>query len=172
MRMNRNISPMKTPMAVVTGLLLLSLVGCQTSQPMNAAVIDNAGFMDLWKTYSHCQAGSDVESVQTDVVTLARAANDSSARESFVLPLPKKLEQFVAQPTNRFAVDVRAMAAACSIRTGQLAVDAGHLDLAKGLFKSVIAQPETDDYKYYSSQAQTLLAELEARFIQLTQRLP
>jgi len=139
---------------------------------MKAAVIDNAGFMDLWKTYSHCQAGSDIEGLKGDVVTLARAANDASAQESFVFPLPKKLEQFVSHPTNRFAVDVRAMAAACSIRTGQLALDNGHLDLAKDLFKTVLAQPETDDYKYYSSQAQILLAELEARFIQVSQRLP
>jgi len=172
MAMNRNILLTKTPLVMIMGLFVFSLVGCQTSQPMKAAVIDNAGFMDLWKTYSHCKTGSDVESLKSDVVTLARAANDSSSQESFVLPLPKKLEQLVSQPTNRFAVDVRAMAAACSIRTGQLAVDAGHLDLAKGLFKAVLAQPEADDYKYYSAQAQILLAELEARFVQVSQRLP
>jgi len=170
--MNRNIAPLKTPVVVIMGLLLFSLVGCQTSQPMKAAAMDNGGFMDLWKTYSHCQAGSDVESLESDVVTLVRAASDSLAQESFVLPLPKKLEQYVSQPTNRFAVDVKAMAAACSIRTGQLAADAGHLDLAKGLFKSVLAQPQADDYRYYSSQAQILLSELEARFIQVSHVSP
>jgi hypothetical protein len=134
--------------------------------------MDNAGFMDLWKTYSHCQASSDIDGVSNDVVTLARAANDALAQESFILPLPKRLEQFVSHPTTRFAVDLKAMAAACSIRAGQLALDAGHLDLAKDLFKAVLADSQAEDYRYYSSQAQVLLAELEARFVQVSQRLP
>jgi hypothetical protein len=162
---------MKTP-AVMVMCMLMSLVGCQTSQPMKAGVMDNAGFMDLWKTYSHCQASSDIDGLRSDVVILAHAANDALAHESFVLPLPKKLEQLVSQPTTRFAVDVKAMAAACSIRAGQLALDAGHFDLAKDLFKTVLAHSQAEDYRYYSSQAQVLLAELEARFVQVSQRLP
>jgi hypothetical protein len=86
--------------------------------------------------------------------------------------LPKKLEGYVSQPTTRLAVDVKAMAAACSIRTGQLALDAGHLDLARNLFKTVLSYPQSEDYEYYSSQAQTLLAELEMRFVQVTHRVP
>ena len=168
MTINRNI---KTT-AVMVLCLLVSLVGCQTSQPIKAGAMDNASFMDLWKTYSHCQAGSDLEGLRNDAVTLASAANHAVAQESFVLPLPKKLEEFVSQPTTRFAVDVKAMAAACSIRAGQLAFDAGHLDLAKNLFKTVLAHPQSEDYRYYSSQAQTLLAELETRFVQVSRQVP
>lgn len=168
---NQRMLKMKTS-AIAMLCLLVSLAGCQTSRPIKGAVIDNSGFMSLWKTYSHCQTESDIEGLKNDVVTLAHAANDALAQESFVLPLPKKLQQFVSQPTNRFAVDMRAMAAACSIRTGQLALDAGHLDLAKDLFKTVLDQPQADDYMYYSSQAQVLLAELEARFIRVSQHLP
>src|SRR5262245_9843722 len=145
---------MKMP-AFMVMCLLISLVGCQTSQSMKTSVVDNARFMDLWKTYSHCQAGSDIEGLKSDVVTLAGAANanDAPAQESFVLPLPKKLEQYVSRPTARVAVDVKAMAAACSIRTGQVALESGHLDLAKNLFKDVVAQSQSEDYSYYSSQA-------------------
>jgi hypothetical protein len=162
-------------MTIKTVMLLClfgALIGCQSSQSVKAGVMDNAGFMDLWNTYSHCQASSDLDELTSDVVTLARADNDALAQESFVLPLPKKLEQFVSHPTTRFAVDVKAMAAACSIRAGQLASDAGHFDLAKDLFKTVLARSQTEDYRYYSSQAQVLLAELEARFVQVSQRLP
>ena len=158
--------------AVIAMCLLIPLVGCQTNQPMKPGVMDNASFMDLWKTYTHCQAGSDIEGLKSDVVALAGAANDAQTQESFVLPLPKKLEQYVSQPTTRIAVDVKAMAAACSIRTGQLALESGHLDLAKNLFKTVVAQSQSEDYTYYSSQAKVLLAELETRFVQVSQHRP
>ncbi|MCI0559866.1 MAG: hypothetical protein MN733_15355 [Nitrososphaera sp.] len=167
MATNRNM----TTRWLVMGLLI-SLVGCQTSQPMKPGTMDNTGFMDLWKTYSHCQAGSDVEGLRNDAFTLASAANRALAQETFVLPLPKKLEQFVSRPTSRFAVDVKAMAAACSIRAGQVAVDAGKFDLAKDLLKTVLAHSQSEDYRYYSSQAETLLAELEARFVQVSLRVP
>ena len=168
MTINRN---MKTTGWLAVSLLI-ALVGCQTSQPMKAGTLDNASFMDLWKTYSHCQAGSNVEELRSDAVILATAADRVLTQESFILPLPKRLEQFVSYPTARFAVDVKAMAAACSIRAGQYAVDAGQFDLAKDLLKTVLAHSQSEDYRYYSSQAQTLLADLEARFVQISLRVP
>ena len=98
------------------GLLLVSVLlavsGLQTGQAVQAASIDNGSFMSLWSNYSHCQTTIDVNQLREDALTLTNAANHSLTQEGFVLPLPGKLEQLVATPAARFAVDVTAMAAA------------------------------------------------------------
>src|SRR5262249_56961157 len=113
--------------AVIVICLLIPLLGCQTNQPMKPGVMDNASFMDLWKTYIHCQAGSDIEGLKSDVVVLAGAANDAQTQESFVLPLPQKLEQYVSQPTTRIAVDVNPLATPGCIGCGTPALERAYV---------------------------------------------
>ena len=148
---------------IVWGLAGFMLVasGCQTSTGLKSAGLDNTGFMTLWDTYTHCRATSDLNDASTDTKNLEDAARSRYGHDGFVLPLPTKLEHLVANPTNRFAVDVRAMAAACSLHAGQLAVDRGRLDLARELFASVVSLHPHDDSSYYLSQAKTFLSELE-----------
>jgi len=168
MRLNQNI---KTTTVLVM-CLLVSLAGCQTSQSMKAGAMDNVSFMDLWKTYSHCQAGSDLEGLSNDAVTLASAANHAVAQESFVLPLPKKLEEFVSQPTTRLAVDVKAMSAACSLRAGQAAVEVQRFDIARELLHGILEYHPESDYAFYSVQAKAILSELEPTSIQVSLSTP
>ena len=100
------------------------------------------------------------------------AANRSLTREGFVLPLPGKLEQLVSPPAARFAVDVKAMAAACSLRAGSAAVAAGKLDVAKELLQNVLSYQPQSEYAYYTLQAKALLSELETKVIEVTLNLP
>ena len=152
--------------------ILVSVAGFQTGQPVQAAAIDNGNFMSLWSTYSHCQATTDIDQLREDALTLTNAANHSRTQESFVLPLPGKLEQFVSTPAARFAVDVTAMAAACSLRAGSAAVEAGKVDLAKDLLQTVMSYQPQSEYVYYALQAKALLSELATNVIEVTLNLP
>ena len=152
--------------------ILVSVAGFQTGQPVQAAAIDNGSFMSLWRSYSHCQATTDIDQLREDALTLTNAANRSLTQEGFVLPLPGKLEQFVSTPAARFAVDVKAMAAACSLRAGSAAVEAGKLDIAKDLLQTILSYQPQSEYAYYTLQAKALLSELETSIVQVTLNLP
>jgi hypothetical protein len=75
--------------------------------------------------------------------------------------LPKQLGRLVSNPTNRFAVDVRAMASACSLHAGQLAIAQGRVDLARDSFATVLTLHPSNDSSYYVTQAQSRLHGLE-----------
>ncbi len=152
--------------------ILVSVAGFQAGQPVQAAAIDNGSFMSLWSSYSHCQATTDIDQLREDALTLTNAANRSLTQEGFVLPLPGQLEKLVSTPAARFAVDVKAMAAACSLRAGSAAVVAGKLDIAKDLLQAVLNNYPQSEYAYYTLQAKTLLSELETNIVQVTLNLP
>jgi hypothetical protein len=152
--------------------ILISVSGCQTGQSAKTAAIDNGSFMSLWSAYSHCQATSDIDQLRETALSLTNAANRSLTHEAFVLPLPGKLEKFVSTPAARFAVDVKAMAAACSLRASFAAVEAGKPDLAKDLLQTVLSYQPQSEYTYYTIQAKALLSELETNIIEVTLNLP
>ena len=152
--------------------ILVSMAWFQTGQVVQAATIENGSFMSLWNTYSHCQATTDLDQLRENALTLANAADRSLTQEGFVLPLPDKLEQFVSTPAARFAVDVKAMAAACSLRAGSAAVEAGKLSLAKDLLETVLSYQPHSEYAYYTRQAKALLSKLETNILQVTLNLP
>jgi hypothetical protein len=152
--------------------ILVSVSGFQAGQPVQAAAIDNGSFMSLWSTYSHCQATTDIDQLREDALTLTHAANRSLTQEAFVLPLPGKLDKFMSTPAPRFSVDVKAMAAACSLRAGSAAVEAGKLDVAKDLLQTVLTYQPQSEYAYYTLQAKALLSELETNVIEVTLNLP
>ena len=152
--------------------ILVSVAGLLSGQPVQAATIDNGSFMGLWTTYSQCQTTTDLNQLREAALTLTSAANRSLTQESFVLPLPGNLEQFVSVPTARFAVDVKAMAAACSLRAGTAAVVAGKIDVAKDLLKTILNYQPQSEYAYYALQAKSLLSELETNTVQVTLHIP
>ena len=152
--------------------ILISAAGCQTGQPIHTTASDNGSFMSLWSTYSRCEATTDIDLLREDALTLTNAATRSLTQESFVLPLPRKLEKFVSTPAARFAADVKAMAAACSLRAGFAAMEAGKLDVAKDLLQTVLSYQPQSEYAYYTLQAKTLLSELAPDIVQVTFNLP
>jgi hypothetical protein len=152
--------------------ILVSVAGLQLSHPVQAASIDNGSFMSLWNTYSHCQGATDIEQLKADASTLTNVANHALIQDGFVLPLPSKIEQFVSTPAARFAVDVKAMAAACSLKAGSAAVEAGKFEVAKDLLKTILRYEPQSEYAYYATQATALLSELEGSTVQVTLRIP
>lgn len=149
--------------------ILASLAGFQIGQ---AAATDNESFMSLWSTYSHCQSTAGIEQLRADALNLTKAANRSVTQESFVLPLPAQLERFVSTPAARFAVDVKAMAAACSLRAAAVAVEAGKPDVAQDLLRTFLNHQPQSEYAYYALQAKSLLSEIETSIEQVKPNLP
>jgi len=162
---------MKNLRFILVGILI-SVAGVQTSQPAQAAAIDNGSFMSLWRTYSHCQTTTNIDQLRENALALTSAANRSLAEDAFVLPLPGKLEKLVSTPVARVAVDVKAMAAACSLRASSAAVEAGKLDMAKDLLHSILSYQPQSEYAYYALQAKALLSEIEPNVIEVTLNLP
>jgi hypothetical protein len=124
--------------------------------------------MGLWSVYSHCQNASGWEELQHDAAVLSASAKRTVSGEGFVLPLPGKLERLVTAPSARLAVDVKAMSAACSLRAGQAAVDAGRLDVAKELLKSILEYHPQSDYAFYTVQARAILSEIDPESVQVS----
>ena len=152
--------------------VLLAVVGLQIGQPTQAVAIDNGSFMSLWRTYSDCQATTNIDQMKEDALTLTNAANHSFSQEGFVLPLPGKLEQFVSTPAARFAVDLKAMAAACSLRAGLAALEAGKIAIAKDLLQPILSLQPQSEYAYYSLRAKELLSDLDTTVIEVTLNRP
>src|SRR5215216_1569397 len=140
--------------------VVLFVSGCQ-SNTVKQAGLDNTGFMSLWEGYSHCRLSSDLGQVLVDSQKLTEATRVRYEDAGFVLPLPAKLERLVTDPTNRFAVDVRSMASACTLHAGQLALDSGHVDLARDLFATVLDLHASEESSFYRLQARTFLKGLE-----------
>ena len=144
---------------LVVGLLGAAVLasGCTTGSSPQLTELKNSGFMSLWNSYADCKSTSDLAQATSDLTQL-RSANQE-ASEGFILPLPTHLERLVANPTNRVAVDVAAMAAACALHTGELALNQGQTDIARDLLVSVI-KLQNGEGSYYVLKAKMLLAKL------------
>jgi hypothetical protein len=112
-----------------------------------------------WNTYADCRATSDLTQATSDLKQLRSASQMAEANEGFILPLPAHLDHFVANPTSRVAVDIEAMAAACALHSGELALNQGQTDIARDLLVSVI-KLHKEESSYYVLKAKTLLAKL------------
>ena len=148
---------------LVVGLFGAALLtaGCTTGPTPQLTELKNIGFMSLWNTYADCKSTSDLAQATSDLKHLRSTSQE--ANEGFILPLPTHFERLVANPTNRVAVDVEAMAAACALHTGELALNQGLTDIARDLLVSVI-KLHKEEGSYYVLKAKTLLAKLGPGF--------
>ena len=88
---------MKTLGLMLIGLLV-SVAGCLTGQTVQWRALENASFMSLWNSYSHCQTSTNIDELRANSATLTHAANRSPSHEVFILPLPSELQQFMSTP--------------------------------------------------------------------------
>lgn len=140
--------------------MVLILSGCQTTAPIPKSVaLDNTSFMGMWSTYRHCEAASDLDAMLLDAHILAVVAHQPLAGMGYDVALPEVMKRWISEPANRLAVDPKAMAVACSLRTGQSALLAGRYELADEMFQAVLNYPE-GAYPYYVKQAREGLAQL------------
>lgn len=148
----------KMLMVGLVGIAILAS-GCTTGTSSQLTELKNSGFMSLWSTYADCKSTSDLAQATSDLTQLRSASQLAEVNEGFILPLPTHLERLVANPTSRVAVDVEAMAAACALYTGELALNQGKTDMARDLLVSII-RLHRQGSSYYVLRAKTLLAKL------------
>lgn len=139
----------------------LSVVGCQSNPATTSVRYDNVRFMDVWSTYTHCLSSDQTQSALLDSHKLREVSQAQALRSPLDDFLPTKLKSMVTQPATRLAVDVHAMAAACSLHAGNLAVSVGEHDLARNEFRQVLENQTQSDYSYYASQARERLSYLD-----------
>ncbi|NGZ95888.1 MAG: hypothetical protein CV089_07120 [Nitrospira sp. WS110] len=142
-------------------VMAFSAVGCQSNPVTTAVRYDNVRFMDLWNTYTHCLSSEQAHAAMLDSTKLYEVSLAQSQRSSLKTFLPPQLNNMVAQPSSRLAVDVHAMAASCSLHTGDLALSVGEHDLARDQFRQILNGHAQSDSSYYAVQAQARLAALE-----------
>ena len=145
---------------LILGLIgaVLLVTGCQ-STPSQLTESKNSDFMSLWSAYADCKTTSDLSQATSDLRQLRSASFVPDEKDSFVLPLPTQLSRLVNHQTSRVAVDVHAMAVACALHTGELALNQGYGDLARDFLTSVMSMHQEKD-SYYVMRAKTLLARL------------
>jgi hypothetical protein len=144
---------------LVVGVMIL-VTGCTTSPATPMSESRNSGFMSLWNIYADCKSTSDLGQAESDLKQLRSVrVEEPGVYDGFVLPLPTRIERLVSNPASRVAVDVEAMASACALHAGELALDQGHIDIARDLFVSVITLHDGEN-SYYVLKARTLLGRL------------
>ncbi|WP_447984172.1 hypothetical protein [Nitrospira sp. Nam74] len=140
--------------------VVLILSGCQTTAPIaKSATLDNTSFMGMWNMYRHCEAASDIDVMRSDAYHLDSVVHQAVTGMGHDVALPQVMKRWISEPANRLAVDPKAMAAACSLHTGQAALSAGRYELADEMFQVVLGYPE-GMYPYYIKQAREGLAQL------------
>jgi hypothetical protein len=140
--------------------VMILVTGCTTNPATPMSESRNSGFMSLWNIYADCKSTSDLGQAESDLKQLRSArVEEPGVYEGFVLPLPTRIERLVSNPASRVAVDVEAMASACALHAGELALDQGHIDIARDLFVSVITLHDGEN-SYYVLKARTLLGRL------------
>lgn len=138
------------------------LSGCQAIQPFDYTTATNETvFVNMWERYVHCRSSTDVDQIWQDVQQLNRTVHLMAQASRTTRLLPDIIEQILAEPPPRVAVDPKAMAAACTLWAGQVAQNAGDARFAAELFSLVLSNYAQPLYAYYQAQAHMGLDQLE-----------
>ena len=142
---------------LLLGGLLVFLVGCQIQKP----AVNGSSFMSLWNAYNHCQSSSDPDAMRADVRRLSEAADSSvPGKDDPIGPLLRPIQRWIAPSPSRFSADPKAMAAACTVYTGQVALAGDRPGLAAEMFRTVIQNYPQPQYAYYVGRAWAELLQL------------
>lgn len=131
------------------------LSGCQAIQAFDdTRTPDEMTFVKMWNRYTHCRSHIDAPQMWQDAQHLNRTVRLMDRTSRAARLLPDSIEQTLADPPSRVAVDPKAMAAACTLLAAQAAQNAGHSRFAGEMFSFVVANFADSRYAYYREQAQ------------------
>lgn len=131
------------------------LSGCQAIQAFDdRRTPDEMTFVKMWNRYTHCRSHIDAPQMWQDAQHLNRTVRLMDRTSRAARLLPDSIEQTLADPPSRVAVDPKAMAAACTLLAAQAAQNAGHSRFAGEMFSFVVANFADSRYAYYREQAQ------------------
>lgn len=115
-------------------------------------------FQLLWSLYRRCSLEQDAQEAQGLADRLSGAA---FANEGRSVPVPDVMAAWIEPLPVRLAVEPKAMAAACALHAGQLALQAGQADRAHRLFSLVVRRFHEPAYVFYVSEARASLEFVE-----------
>jgi hypothetical protein len=135
----------------------LLLVGCQTAPVPVPGAVDQTDFHGQWGAYRACMVSMTLEAAGLAIRHLDRAP----VRD--VMPpdlLPGALRRVAEKPPVRLAADPKALAAACVVHAGHLALAEGERELAAEWFALVITRYPESDYASYVTRAMAGLSHI------------
>lgn len=140
------------------------LTGCQTPHTLQISTrFQEMTFPAMWNTYRSCQTRDDANDMWTDAQQLHKAVRAMKQHVRASRLLPDAIEQAIAEPPPRLAVDPQAMAAACAIMAGRTVKDAGKIVRSEEMFRFVLSHFSQPRYAYYVAQARLGLELTEQR---------
>ena len=151
--------------SLLGGLLLTSLVGCQSIHTATSGelALKEGDFLGLWDAYNFCMVGRDLSQIQVKLTELQRAPKPMSLNES-PIPVPSFLKQLSSSRSSRLAVDPRAMAASCSIHLAEVAQETQNFKAAYRVLESMATDFPEPQYAYYVTEAEQALEQLNSSF--------
>jgi hypothetical protein len=143
-------------LASTSALTCFLLVGCQ-AMSVQLGAVDQTDFHGQWGAYRACMASANLETAGLAI----RHLDKSPVRE--VTPpelLPDLLKRVAEKPPVRLAADPKALAAACFVHAGHLALAEGERELAAEWFALVITRYPESDYASYVTRAMAGLSRI------------
>jgi hypothetical protein len=138
-------------------ILPMAISGCDKSR-QSSTHTDAGRFMDLWGTYTRCSQSEDLDVMRVDARRLSQAVAPAVDSKP-----PESEEPAPTESSVRLSADPAAMAAACALRTGQVAQGRGNLSVAREMFQMIVTNFPQPRYRYYVAQAQEGLESLDAQ---------
>ena len=144
-------------------LLCLSLIGCQSLQPVNPGelALKNDDFLGLWSAYNHCQEGSNAQEMQKHLEILLAAPTPISLDDS-PIPIPQFIKKLSEMRNSRLAVDPRAMAASCAIHLAETSRQVSDWTTSLQTYQSIVDNFPQPQYAFYVSEASRAIEEFSS----------
>lgn len=159
-------------LCVVLFLLGFGVNACQsTSVTRHDVLHPSPSVMELWTTYSACQATQDLLTLEQSARVLIHAADEKVAPPPSSIPVPSLIRNHVEKAPSRVSVDPRALAASCSLLAGKRALVSGKNSLALEMFALVIKY-SPDENVYYVTQANLGIRKAQGEQLVLTSQDP
>jgi len=134
------------PAKAFTFLFLMStmgLTGCHTTGSGPGPVVDNARFMNMWKTYQHCRASTEPNEIRADVEQLTHVAQTMERQKQASSFLPAARWPFLSPLPSRLAVNPCAMTVDCAVHGSEVAGKAGQQEMEREFLMMVVAAVKT-----------------------------
>jgi len=131
-----------------------------TKQASSLSLLEDARFMDMWKTYIHSSRSEDLDAVRMDAPRLRSSVGAVDPPADSIPPTSN--ESSGSELPSRLSVDPAAMGAASAVHVGQVAQGAGHPSVAEEMFRMVITNFSQPPYRYYMAQAKQGLERLQS----------
>jgi hypothetical protein len=132
-------------------ILAVCLQGCQSLGGLSGTRdLPEDHFQEAWSLYRRCSLEQDAQEALGFADQLSRAALINEGR--FVL-VPDMMVPLIEPLPVRLAVEPKAMAAACALHAGHLALQAGQSDRAHRLFSLVVRRFHEPSYVFFVNEA-------------------